>query len=290
MELLQLRYFISAAETENFSDTAKKYLVPTSNISQTIKRLEKELGCPLFDRSANRIKLNKKGKTFYDGIKNALISIEQAKESVCEKEGEISGEIKLSICTDRRIVTKAIQSFIEIYPNVTFKISHVAELSENSNIIITDRIMNPDNYSKQLIIKEDFLLAAVNPIELCENSSITEKCETLKKLNYISMPPSSSLYRNTVSICNDIGFTPNITITTDDPFYIRKYVEMGLGVAFIPVISWQGLFDEKVKFYSVGSYTRSTYVFRKKSIISNRTEDEFCRFLIEETATTTQKH
>lgn len=49
MELLQLKYFCDAAETENFSKTAKKYLVPTSNISQSIKRLERELGVELFD-------------------------------------------------------------------------------------------------------------------------------------------------------------------------------------------------------------------------------------------------
>ena len=57
MELLQLKYFCNAAETENLSKTAKKYLVPTSNISQSIKRLEKELGCELFEHSTNKITL-----------------------------------------------------------------------------------------------------------------------------------------------------------------------------------------------------------------------------------------
>ena len=55
MELLQLKYFCDAAETENFSKTAEKYLVPTSNISQSIKRLEKELDTELFEHRANRI-------------------------------------------------------------------------------------------------------------------------------------------------------------------------------------------------------------------------------------------
>ena len=40
MDLLQLRYFCHAAECENFSRTAGKYNVPTSNISQMVKRLE----------------------------------------------------------------------------------------------------------------------------------------------------------------------------------------------------------------------------------------------------------
>ena len=48
MELLQLKYFCDAAQSENFSKTAKKFGVPTSNISQSVKRLEKELSTPLF--------------------------------------------------------------------------------------------------------------------------------------------------------------------------------------------------------------------------------------------------
>ena len=51
MELLQLQYFCNAAETENFSKTANNYNVPTSNISQCIRRLENELNTTLFDRS-----------------------------------------------------------------------------------------------------------------------------------------------------------------------------------------------------------------------------------------------
>ena len=65
MELLQLLYFCDAAETQNFSGTARKYNVPTTGISQSIKRLEKELGVLLFDRTSNGISLNKRGKDFY---------------------------------------------------------------------------------------------------------------------------------------------------------------------------------------------------------------------------------
>ena len=66
MELLQLAYFCDAAITQNFSKTAEKYSVPTSNISQSIRRLEKELSVTLFDRTANRVSLNKEGLLFYE--------------------------------------------------------------------------------------------------------------------------------------------------------------------------------------------------------------------------------
>ena len=69
MELLQLKYFCHAAESENFSVTAKAFSIPASNISQTVKRLENELGTTLFTRNANRISLNAQGKEFYEAIK-----------------------------------------------------------------------------------------------------------------------------------------------------------------------------------------------------------------------------
>ena len=71
MELLQLKYFCDAAETENFSLTAKKFEVPPSGISQTVKRLEEELGTELFIRGANRVSLNEQGRIFYGGGEKA---------------------------------------------------------------------------------------------------------------------------------------------------------------------------------------------------------------------------
>ena len=47
MELLQLTYFCHAAETESFAKTAREMGVPAAGISQSVKRLETELGATL---------------------------------------------------------------------------------------------------------------------------------------------------------------------------------------------------------------------------------------------------
>ena len=62
MEFLQLRYFYESARTQSLSKTASKYMVPASSVSASIKRLEGELGCQLFERTANRITLSEGGK------------------------------------------------------------------------------------------------------------------------------------------------------------------------------------------------------------------------------------
>lgn len=56
MEMLQLKYFLESAKSESFAKTAEKYMVPASSVSASVKCLEQELGCSLFDRSCNRIK------------------------------------------------------------------------------------------------------------------------------------------------------------------------------------------------------------------------------------------
>ena len=56
MDLLQLKYFCDSAESQNFSQTARKYQVPPSGVSQSVKRLENELGTPLFERKNNKVK------------------------------------------------------------------------------------------------------------------------------------------------------------------------------------------------------------------------------------------
>ena len=126
MELLQLTYFCDAAQSENFSKTAKKFFVPPSAISQSVHRLESELGTVLFYRDANRIRLNPDGRMFYEEIKTALSLIDRAKGRIAESRDGVSGEIKMFIGANRRAVTLAIERFREIYPQVNFLLNHSA--------------------------------------------------------------------------------------------------------------------------------------------------------------------
>ena len=50
MDLLQLRYFIAVAETEHVTHAAESLNVAQPALTKTIKKLEKEIGFPLFKR------------------------------------------------------------------------------------------------------------------------------------------------------------------------------------------------------------------------------------------------
>ena len=278
MELLQLTYFCDAAKTENFSHTAEKFKVPASNISQTIKRLEGELGVKLFRRSSNKVTLSEEGRIFYEGAKRALDALSVAKNRLADMDGTGKGEIRLLIRTCRRVVTKAIERYKQMYPGVSISINHSpGEEMSNYDFIISDSVTNPSNYNSEFLASERILLATRVGSEI--DKSPPKSLSELSDERFIALE-GSRLFEFTKELCRREGFVPNAAIRTDDPFYVRKYVEMGLGVALVPSLSWRGQFSGDVTLLDVVGYTRDTRVFVNKEKILTKGEEAFFDILV----------
>ncbi len=259
MEFLQLKYFCDAAQTQNFSKTAQKFYVPTSAVSQSIRRLENELGVLLFDRRANRISLNEDGRVFYRAVRQMDAILREAKDQLTQNSTELSGEIRMDILCNRRIVSDAIRQFAEQYPKVSFVLNHGANLSENYDLIISDESFLKERYSRRALITEDLAIAFAKNHPLARKTTIA--LTELSEEQFVTMCPNSRLYHLTQRLCAQAGFSPRISIQCDDPYYIRKYIEMGLGIGLVPLFSWQGQFSEELVCKKLEGVQRTTYAY-----------------------------
>jgi len=256
MELLQLRYFCDAANSENFSETAKRFSVPPSAISQSIRRLEDEFGVSLFNRSANRVSLNEKGRFFLEKASLALHLLDEGTSSLSD-DGK-GGEILLYVKTNRRIVMEAVEKFNKEFPNVKFKTHFFEPAKEDFDLIIADASSLFPHYEKKKLITEPVALAISEEHPMAKNfHSLSDFCGEA----FITANEQSNLYRMTFDICRDAGFSPRIAVQSDDPYYIRKCVELELGVALVPAISWRGQFSSKICLKPLPGYTRTTYLY-----------------------------
>jgi len=79
MELLQLKYFKTVAEVGKISEAAQTLFISAPALSTSISRLEKELGTALFDRTNNRIILNRQGHILLRYVNQMFSSLECAK-------------------------------------------------------------------------------------------------------------------------------------------------------------------------------------------------------------------
>lgn len=277
MEILQLTYFCHAAECENFSNTAQHFDVPTSNISRAVRAIEKELGVKLFNRAANKLSLNENGKEFYKHVKKALTELHLGTLSVSENALVPSGEIKILISTCRRIVTQAIEICQKNYPDISFAVKHGVD-NEEYDFIISDNPPHKGDYDKFLLTKEKLLFAIPKTLPIYQKLKNGD-VGLLKNERFISLGKGTRLHDLTVQICRSFGFDPNISIQTDDPYYVRKYVEMGLGVALYPEKSWAYLVPNGAKLIDLGAPNRRIYVFVKRDSSAPSAQNVFLEIL-----------
>ena len=200
-------------------------MIPVSSVSQVIKRIEAELGAPLFERSGNKVKLNPAGRRYYERIRSALTEIDSASAEISG--GAEEGEIRLLVLSNRQRVAAGIKSFVEKHSGASFSISHRSGGSYSDNdIIISDAIPDLLGYRREIFVREKMLLASKHDSEIAKSRTLSPKI--LEKQKYITMLEDSRLYAATCNIFSELGISPEISVKCDDPAILRQYIEMGL--------------------------------------------------------------
>ena len=276
MDLLQLKYFCHAASTESFAQTAADLCVPASNISQCIRRLERELGAPLFDRFPNRVKLNVQGKAFYRSIKQAMELIDGAADEITNT---IKPSIKIGHTQGRTFVVRALDNYISQFPEieVTTHKYNPDTPPQNFDIILSAEDMKLEGFSSELVLRESMVLIAPKGT-LPETDYVP--LEMLCEQPFITSDTRGYLYHDTIRICENLGFTPRIAFQLEYTKVIPRYVSQGLGVALLPLQSRpDNLEQERLDVRVIPDYYRDLYMFCKKQRSQVPHIVRFCKML-----------
>ncbi|MFF4290526.1 LysR family transcriptional regulator [Streptomyces sp. NPDC001633] len=99
MELRQVRYFVTVAHELHFGRAAERLHIVQSAVSQQVRRLERELGAELFDRSARQVRLTAVGARFLPEAQALLAAEERARAVVAELTAGRSRTLRLGTST-----------------------------------------------------------------------------------------------------------------------------------------------------------------------------------------------
>jgi len=124
MEIHQLRYFVAVAEERSFSRAAAKVRVAQPSLSQQIRKLEAEVGQPLFDRLPRSVVLTEAGRCLIDYARQILTSIGDAQRCVDELKADISGKLAVGAIPTIApyVLPDLVGKFQKHYPEVTLEI------------------------------------------------------------------------------------------------------------------------------------------------------------------------
>lgn len=229
MDILQLRYFYESAKHESFTKTAMLFQVPTTSVSASVKRLETELNCTLFDRTSNRIVLNADGRHFYESMRVVFTELDNAVGALSTKAAD-TRPVRLLVRAMRRKITDKIVLYRALYPNVSFCTSFDFRDAayDKYDIIIDERSGRYENFECHLLY--DYALR----FKCAANDPLFGKEITLAQLSdreFVSMGEDSNLHRILLEACRKAGFTPKISVLCNDIECYDKLVVSGMGIA-----------------------------------------------------------
>src|SRR4051794_39628152 len=93
MTLQQLTYFLAAVERGSFSAAAHSLLLSQPSLSDQIRRLEAELGVPLFVRAGRGVELTDAGRLLQPYAERMLAEAQSAVEAVREVRTLVGGTV-----------------------------------------------------------------------------------------------------------------------------------------------------------------------------------------------------
>lgn len=163
MKLLQLYYFKALAEREHLTATAAELYISPPSLSAAISRLETDLGVPLFDRVGRNIRLNDKGRQFYDHVKLALDELDKGFDEL-QSTAAWNRNLSLRVATSTHIIwEKPFADYICKHPHVAFShrslsLDQLLDSAETSpyDFIITHFTDLPSaEYDSRVLIPDD---------------------------------------------------------------------------------------------------------------------------------------
>lgn len=236
MNLAQLQGFVYTAQTGSITQGARQAYVSQPAMTKMIQELEKELGVRLFDRIGRGIQINDAGRLFLNYVESGLDQIEEGVEAVA-KPATHQRPIRLLVEVASALIPAIITAIHQIYPNAPIQMTQrIAAVNDTRefDFTISTRPPRPDRRSVTLL-NEEILIGGTDPA-IAKEPFITP--EELASKEIVSLGYHTPMRDTLDAYFEARGIHLNYQYESDDPASIRAMLAAGIGVGFIPSVTW----------------------------------------------------
>ena len=285
MDILQLKYFLEVARTEHVTHSARNLRIAQPALTQSIKRLETELGVELFARAGRNIRLTPAGAYLRDRIAPALEILETAREDVRAFAAGEAGTVKVGIFSASNVVVDAITAYRASFPAVNFRITQ-DEFESACDITVSTVMPSSSNARGEgIAVGEGTLFRERIGIAVPESSSFGDvvSLDELADEPFVCLAGSRRLREVCDALCAGRAFHPRIGFESDNPAVVRKVIGLGLGVGFWPTCSWEALGDGSARLARLAEeeFERTIALTRASHVREDAAAFDFYRFLVD---------
>lgn len=259
MELHQLRYFLELSRELHFQRAAEKAHVTQPTLSQQIKKLEEELGLPLFERSPQNVRLTAAGKKFLPHVIEALEKIEHGVSDLRTEADEISGLIRIAAIPTiapyllpgviSKIKRSAPKLMLEIYEETTsVLVEHLKEAKFEIGILSLP--IQAAGIVSRSLGKEPFYLAVSRNHPLAKKKTVVR--DDIVKEKMLILQEGHCFSDQTLEFCNLSRKNEQIQFQGSSLSSVMRLVGAGEGVTFVPKMAVEPRLYPELRFIPFG--------------------------------------
>lgn len=243
IDIRQLRYFVTLAETLHFGRAAERLHVTQPPLSRQVAALEKDLGVRLFDRHSRKVRLTHAGKRFLADSRAVLVAFDEACRNVRLAEAGELGELTVGFMMHAAYgsVPLLTQRFVSARPQVRL---HLREILPSE---IPAKVLNGEldagiafspepvrGLASAVMHREPLCLALPAGHSLCVETLITP--DMLAREPILASPAAitPSLRKAILGFFARAGTEPEIRLETQLQQTIVSLVAEGIGLALVP--------------------------------------------------------
>jgi DNA-binding transcriptional LysR family regulator len=241
MEMSQLEFFLQVIAEGSFSKAADAVGRTQPAVSIAVRRLEEEVGAPLFDRSQKTPTLTEAGVAIQDYAQRILSLRDQARGAVAELRTLRRGVVRVGAneSTSLYLLPQVILAFRERHPEIKVEIyRHVSErlprevLERNVDFAVlafepTDRDLD------SFCVLRDELALILHPMHpLASRDEVT--IEELGGESFLAHNVRTGSRNRVIEAFAEHHTPLNITLELATVETIKRFVQLNVGLAFVP--------------------------------------------------------
>lgn len=241
MEITQLEFFLKVVEEGSFSRAAERAFRTQPAVSLAIRRLEEEIGAPLFDRAQKTPTLTEVGEVFHDYARRIISLRDEARGVVAELRELRAGRVRIGAneSTSLYLLPDVILAFRARHPRVKVEIyRHPSDqlprevLDRNVDFALTANEPADRDLEAFPVLKDELVLILSPSHPLARRDSVTVRelgaesflAHNVKTASRVKVIETFAKHRTPLNIALELA-----TVET-----IKRFVQREVGLAFVP--------------------------------------------------------
>src|SRR3989475_9626866 len=247
MDLSELQVFLTVARESSFSRAAEKLYRTQPAVSLTIRKLEDSLGQPLFVRGARPVRLTDAGKLLKEYAERLLNLRDEVRKGIADLEGVERGELSWGVNESSiHALLPALARIRQEHPGVQVRVHRVFSrdiphevLNYRLDLGAVSFVPRDAQLLATEILKDELTLVVPLKHHLAKKREVD--VAELGDENFIAHIVESPFRRRVIELFARNRTALNMPIEMPTIESIKRFVQMGMGVAIVPrmCVQWE---------------------------------------------------